>query len=85
MRSAIVVILMLISAAPASAAIDSREKRQSIAVLGNPWAGALPTPNGTPDQEWRQELGFLYSGILAGSPSAPTAQLLMRLLQEDLQ
>lgn len=46
-------------------AIDSREKRASIVGL-NYISGPSPTPNAAKDQEWRQEVGYSYSGILAG-------------------
>ena len=45
-------------------AIDSREKRASIVGI-NYVSGPSPTPNATKDQEWRQEVGYGYSGILA--------------------
>jgi hypothetical protein len=47
--------------------IDSPEKRRSL-------SGLLPifppgvTPSASQDQEWRQEAGYGYPGILAGSP-----------------
>lgn len=45
-------------------AIDSREKRASVVGI-NFIAGPSPTPNASKDQEWRQEVGYGYSGILA--------------------
>jgi hypothetical protein len=45
-------------------AIDSREKRGSIVGV-NYLSGPSPTPNAAKDQEWRQEVGYSYSGILA--------------------
>ena len=51
-------------------AIDSREKRQAISgILGVLIAGV--TPNASPDQEWRQEAGWSYPGILAQSSAVP--------------
>lgn len=49
-------------------AIDSPEKRKSISGINffNPGV----TPNSGQDQEWRQESGYGYSGILAANPSA---------------
>ena len=46
-------------------AIDDAEKRRSVA--GIPfWVGLGVTPNASKDQEWRQQSGWGYSGILAG-------------------
>ena len=45
-------------------AIDTRERRQAVASLT--YLGPNVTPNATPDQEWRQEVGWGYPGILAG-------------------
>jgi len=47
-------------------AIDTREKRQSAASVGMLPVPPTPTPNASKDQEWRQEAGWGYSGILAG-------------------
>lgn len=46
-------------------AIDTREKRASIVGI-NYLSGPSPTPNVSKDQEWRQEVGYGYSGIAAG-------------------
>ena len=52
-------------------AIDSAEKRKSISGVNyfNPGV----TPNSGQDQEWRQESGYSYSGIAAGSPAGGPA------------
>jgi len=50
-------------------AIDSREKRASIVGI-NYLSGPSPTPTAAKDQEWRQEVGYGYPGILAGAPPA---------------
>ena len=47
-------------------AIDTREKRASVVGI-NRLAGPSVTPNAAQDQEWRQEVGYSYSGILASS------------------
>ena len=52
-------------------AIDSKEKRVSIAGIYR-LAGPGVTPNASKDQEWRQEVGYSYSGILAGGAPAVT-------------
>jgi hypothetical protein len=46
-------------------AIDSAEKRRSIS--GIPFLMPGVTPNIAKDQEWRQEAGWCYSGILVGA------------------
>lgn len=50
-------------------AVDSAEKRRSVA--GIQWT-LIPsvTNSATQDQEWRQEAGWSYSGILAGGAAA---------------
>ncbi len=53
-------------------AIDSREKRASIVGI-NYLSGPSPTPDVAKDQEWRQEVGYSYSGILASTPVIVTA------------
>lgn len=52
-------------------AIDSPEKRKSIS--GLPHVVMIPgvTPNAAKDQEWRQESGWGYSGVLAAAPPIP--------------
>jgi len=52
-------------------AIDSPEKRKSISGINYFSPGV--TPNSGQDQEWRQEAGYGYSGILAGSPGGVIA------------
>lgn len=47
-------------------AIDSAEKRKSISGI-NLVDGPGVTPNSAQDQEWRQESGYSYSGILAAA------------------
>lgn len=49
-------------------AIDNREKRQSVLGINALW-GPSPTSNASPDQEWRQQAGYGYSGILADAAS----------------
>ena len=46
--------------------IDSAEKRRSISGIVEPRLPGV-TPNAVHDQEWRQESGWSYSGILAGA------------------
>ena len=48
-------------------AIDTREKRASVVAIPYPWAGVSVTVNAAKDQEWRQQVGWSYSGILAGA------------------
>lgn len=49
-------------------AIDTAEKRRSVAGTCFRYGAPGVTPNATHDQEWRQEAGFSYSGILAPAP-----------------
>ena len=54
-------------------AIDTRERRAAVVALPYPLAGVSPTPNVDKDQEWRQEAGWGYPGILvAGFIQAAT-------------
>ena len=63
-------------------AIDTREKRQAVAALsGKPYFGPGVTSNASPDQEWRQEVGWGYPGILAASPS-PVTDVNQELIQD---
>jgi hypothetical protein len=52
-------------------AIDSAEKRRSIAHIARRWSGAGVTPNASQDAEWRQEAGRGYPGIAASGTPAP--------------
>ena len=45
-------------------AIDTAEKRRSVAGIHLMAAGPGVTPNSDQDQEWRQQVGYGYSGIL---------------------
>jgi len=53
-------------------AIDTAERRRSAA--GVAFLPLTPgvTPNAAKDQEWRQQAGWSYSGILAGNNDIPT-------------
>lgn len=48
-------------------AIDTAEKRRSIAGIGGRRARPGVTPNAAKDAEWRQEVGRSYSGIAASA------------------
>lgn len=50
-------------------ALNTRENRAS-AVSLTPGAPPSPTPNAAMDQEWRQESGWGYGGILVGGAVA---------------
>ena len=52
-------------------AIDNAEKRKSIIGIFYV-AGPGVTPNALKDAEWRQESGYSYAGISAGTPSLVT-------------
>jgi hypothetical protein len=49
-------------------AIDSAEKRKSVAGIGQWWFPSV-FPNASLNQEWRQAVGHGYSGILAQGPA----------------
>ena len=51
-------------------AINTAEKRRSVAHVARFWSGLGLTPNVAKDQEWRQEAGRSYSGILASGAVA---------------
>ena len=74
-------------------ALNSREKRAS-AVSLYPGAPPSPTPLASPDQQWRQEVGWGYAGILVGDFVPPVEEegvlsvqlfdaLLEQLFRED--
>lgn len=65
--------------------IDTAEKRKSAAGVPYLPLGPGVTPNASADQEWRQQSGWSYSGILAGAPVAGGGLLLRRrrALRED--
>ena len=46
-------------------AIDTAEKRKSVSGIGMYFTAPGITPNSKQDQEWRQQGGWSYSGILA--------------------
>lgn len=50
-------------------AIDSAEKRRSVAGVGVPGIVLGVTPNASKDGEWRQQVGWGYSGIVPGNPA----------------
>ena len=52
-------------------AIDTAERRKSVAGIHGAWTGTGVTPNSGKDQEWRQEAGYGYPGILAGVADVP--------------
>jgi len=82
MRNALTILLLLVLTNSAVAAIDTAEKRRSVVSINGYALGAGVTPNASPDQEWRQESGYSYSGI-AASGAAPTSSMLLRMLEED--
>ena len=59
-------------------AIDSAEKRKSVAGVGQGyWIGPGVTPNSGQDQEWRQQVGYGYSGIAAASGVSVVPKLML--------
>ena len=57
-------------------AIDTAEKRKSISGISLPFFASGVTPNSSEDQEWRQESGWSYSGILATTTTLTWSWLL---------
>lgn len=55
-------------------AIDSREKRQSVAWVGYPGPVSV-LPSGTIDGATRQQISWTYAGILVGVPTIVIARL----------
>ena len=51
-------------------AIDNEEKRRSTVAISLYDMGPSVTPNSSPDLEWRQQVGYGYSGVAAGAPPA---------------
>lgn len=54
-------------------AINTAERRRSVAHIARFYSGAGVTMNASKDSEWRQEVGRNYPGIAAGAPVASTA------------
>lgn len=54
-------------------AIDTAEKRRAASVISFYPLGPGVTPNASKDQEWRQEAGYGYPGILASGAPEPAA------------
>lgn len=52
-------------------AIDTAEKRRSVAGIPGVPFGPNVTPNASKDVEWRQQVAWSYSGI---APAAPGGQ-----------
>ncbi len=48
-------------------AVDTTNKRYSAMHIGLPWRTSLPIPDGTIDQGDRQQVAWLYRGVLASS------------------
>ena len=51
-------------------AIDTAAKRRAVAHISRVWSGKGVTPDATPDQFWRQVVGWGYGGILASGAIA---------------
>lgn len=65
-------------------ALDTRNKRASACFPLMPWRAMLPAPDGAINQGDRQQVVFLYSGILAGGTVADTGRgAIVPLLFQD--
>lgn len=62
-------------------AIDNAEKRRSVAGIS---VGFGITPNASKDLEWRQQVGWSYSGIAtgAGGGGTPVAVFMFHYMQQ---
>ena len=60
-------------------AIDTAAKRGSAINPGCPWRSHLPIPDGTIGQGDRQAVAFWYSGILAGTATTTTPDIVFTL------
>ena len=59
--------------------IDSRQKRMSALHLASPWRGPLvDAPEAGFTQGNRQAADYMYSGILAASPTPPAAGVILQ-------
>lgn len=59
-------------------AIDTREKRASVAAIITAALSVSPTVNASKDQEWRQAVGYGYTGILADATSQKTVKAALK-------
>jgi hypothetical protein len=50
--------------------VDTREKRAGAVYVGLPWRGQLPLPDGAIAQADRQQVAYMYPGILATASTA---------------
>lgn len=50
-------------------AIDDEEKRRSTVAISLYAMAPSVTPNASKDLEWRQQVGYGYSGIASGAPA----------------
>lgn len=57
-------------------ALDTAEKRRSASIVSLYPLGPGVTPNSDKDQEWRQEAGYGYSGILAETVEAAEPEII---------
>ena len=62
-------------------AIDTAAKRRSVAHIGKVWMGKGVTPDATPDQFWRQCVGWSYGGILASAAVAAVEEFIYHIQQ----
>ncbi len=62
-------------------AIDNREKRQSAASAGMVFMAAGVTPNASKDGEWRQQVGWGYSGNALGAVIGIIKQIIISYMR----
>ena len=54
--------------------IDTAEKRRNISALITGLFGVGVTPNSAKDLEWRQQVGWSYSGVTVGPAVPPSVE-----------
>jgi hypothetical protein len=58
--------------------IDTRDERASCLGAASPWRFVLPNPDGAIGQGDRQQLAFVYVGILSAEPDEPVEPEVLR-------
>lgn len=51
--------------------MDTRNKRSSALLIGLPFRGLYPAPDGAVGEEDRPHVALMYAGLAAGEPPAP--------------
>lgn len=65
-------------------AVDTRDKRTALLGIGSPVPSVFPNPAGTIEAADRSQFLYLYSGIAAAEPAAPTVHTPAFTIRETL-